>query len=130
MNNRNSILRKLIYAIIVLVLLWVAWDGLNNGIRQIPRIESSGQIAQTVFQVGYGLTALLLLYSTFLAKDWSRVIMFLWILCVTSAMGLAPVVWGGAVWTSGVQIGLIGLIISLVVVCLLKASLNDTNRLK
>lgn len=95
--------RRVVLAIIGLVLLFLAWVGITGGFGQIAESKTPGQIAQTITQFGYGIFALLSLLTTFWARHWNRVMLRMLTISLTLAAGLASVAWGG----SSLLIGLV-----------------------
>ena len=86
----------------VLVLLGLTWLGVSGGLHQLPRSHSPGEWVQSLAQLGYGTLSLLGVLTRFRGRQ-GRVIVWLWLVSMLIAAGLAPVVWGGA----SVGIGLV-----------------------
>jgi hypothetical protein len=114
-------IRRAVLAIVVLLLLWLAWAGLSGGVAQVPQSQTFGQYAQTITQLGFGLCALLLLITTFWAPRWSRLARAGWTASLTLAAGMASVVWGGTSLVIGLVSGGAGLLVALGIAWMLRA---------
>ena len=88
-------------AIILLVAL--CGTGLNSARDAWPSAATTGQRAQSVAQLAYSLAGLLAAVA--LAARWpiARRIFVIFAIAVTFAGALAPVVWGGTAWWTGVR---------------------------
>ena len=115
-------LRRALLAIVGLLLLWLGWTGLTQGINQLPQSQTPGQIAQTITQVAFGLFALLSLVTTFWARRWNTLMLAAWTVSVTLAAGLASVVWGGTSLLVGLLSGAGAFLIGLGIAWLLRVA--------
>ena len=115
-------LRRALLAIVGLLLLWLAWTGLTQGINQLPQSQTPGQIAQTLTQVAFGLFALLSLVTTLWARRWNTLMLAAWTVSVTLAAGLASVVWGGTSLLVGLLSGAGAFVIGLGIAWLLRVA--------
>ena len=115
-------LRRALLAIVGLLLLWLGWTGLTQGINQLPQSQTPGQIAQTLAQVAFGLSALLSLVTTFWARRWNTLMLAAWTVSVTLAAGLASVVWGGTSLLVGLLSGAGAFLIGLGIAWLLRVA--------
>jgi peptidoglycan/LPS O-acetylase OafA/YrhL len=104
----------------MLLLLGLAWSGLDGGPRQWPQAQNPGQRAQTIAQLGYGLLSLLGILVIFRGRRWARHVWVAWAVCVTVAAGLAPVVWGETGWGTGLLAAVAGLLVVVAVIALLR----------
>lgn len=113
----------------ILVLLVLAWFGISGGIHQWPGSESTGQKVQTVFQLLYGVLSLLVIGATFRVGPVARVARWAWVITLTIAGGLAPVVWGGSTWVAGLAAAVAAFGVGLLVLWLLNrgAPASNTN---
>jgi len=102
-------------------LLVLAWFGLQGGIQQWSELQSLGQRIQTAAQLAYGLFALLTVASISRTSTFARVVQVSWLVTITIAAGMAPVVWGGATWGAGLVAGLAALLLALLILWLLMA---------
>jgi hypothetical protein len=98
--------------VVGLLLLWLAWTGLSQGVSQFPQSQTPGQIVQTLTQFAFGLFALLGLLTTFWGRRWNRFMLAGWSASVASAAGLASVVWGGTSLLIGILSGVAALLIA------------------
>ena len=115
-------LRRALLAIVGLLLLWLGWTGLTQGINQLPQSQTPGQIAQTLTQVAFGLFALLSLVTTLWARRWNTLMLAAWTVSVTLAAGLASVVWGGTSLLVGLLSGAGAFLIGLGIAWLLRVA--------
>jgi hypothetical protein len=111
-----------------LLLLWLAWTGLSQGVNQLSQSQTTGQIAQTITQLSFGLFALLSLVTTFWSRRWNPLMLAGWTVSVTLAAGLASVVWGGTSLLVGVLSGAAALLIGLGIAWLLRVGARGLTR--
>lgn len=116
----SPVIRRTLLAMVSLLLLWLAWTGLSQGVNQLSQSETSGQIAQTITQLSFGLFALLSLVTTFWSRRWNPLMLAGWTVSVTLAAGLASVVWGGTSLLIGLLSGAAALLIGLGIAWLLR----------
>jgi len=113
-------MRRILLAVMVVLLLFLAWTGLSGGVRDFPNAENVGQTVQSLAQIAYGLLSLLTVTTVHWVHRWRRVIRGCWAASVTLAAGLATVVWGD----EGVIVGLVSaaaaLLIALAILWLLR----------
>src|SRR5215212_10118440 len=105
--------RRALLVLAVLLLLVLAWLGVQGGIHQWPQPQSPGQRIQTVAQFAYGFFAALTVASVWRSEAFGRVARVSFLVSLSLAGGLAPVVWGGAAWWTGLVAGLATLLIGL-----------------
>jgi len=103
----------------VLLLLALAWLGVKGGIEQWPEAQSLGQKVQRVAQFAYGVLSVLAVASTARTGTFTRVVQTSWLVAITVAGGMAPVVWGDAAWGAGLAAGLAAFVVGLLVLWLL-----------
>jgi hypothetical protein len=118
--NWNLFLRRLAFAFALLVLLALTWAGVSGGLHQIPQSQSSGQKAQSVLQLAYGVLGLSCALTTFWGRRWGPLIQIGWATTVALAAGLASVVWGGTTLGIGLLSGGAALLIAFATVWLLR----------
>ena len=116
----SPVIRRTLLGMVSLLLLWLAWTGLSQGANQLPQSQTTGQIAQTITQLSFGLFALLSLVTTFWSRRWNPLMLAGWTVSVTLAAGLASVVWGGTSLLVGVLSGTAALLIGLGIAWLLR----------
>lgn len=121
-------LRQALLAIGVLVLLWLAWTGLSDGVTQLSQAQTPGQVIQTGTQFAYGLFALLSVVTTFWASRWNPLMLAGWTLSVALAGGLAAVVWGGTSLLTGFVAGGAALLVAVGIAWLLRAGARSLTR--
>lgn len=117
----NIKLRRALLVLAILLLLALTWLGFQGGIQQWPQPQSPGQRAQTIAQFAYGLSALLTVASLWRTGTFERVAKVSFLVSLSVAAGLAPVVWGEAAWWTGVVAALAALLIGLLILWLLSA---------
>jgi hypothetical protein len=117
----NIKVSRALLVLALLMLLILAWLGIRGGIREWPQSESIGQRIQTAAQFAYGLFSLLTAASAWRRGVFEPVVRGFWLVAITVAGGLAPVVWGAAAWWAGLVAGLAALLIGLLILWLLSA---------
>lgn len=104
----------------LLLLAVLAWNGIVEGLQQLPQSENAGQQAQSVAQLAYGLLSAASIITTVRARRWAPPVLSAWAVSVTVAAGLAPVVWGDSGWPAGVSAGGATLLVALGIAWLLR----------
>jgi hypothetical protein len=112
--------RRVLLAVGLLILFGLSWTGVSGGVDQIPESDTPGQQAQTAAQIAYGLLSILTIVTTFRGHRWRRPIRAGWVVAVTVAGGLAPVVWGGSGLGIGLLAGAASLLIALAIIGVLR----------
>lgn len=124
----SPVIRRTLLVMVSLLLLWLAWTGLSQGVNQLSQSQTTGQIAQTITQLSFGLFALLSLVTTFWSRRWNPLMLAGWTVSVTLAAGLASVVWGGTSLLVGVLSGAAALLIGLGIAWLLRVGARGLTR--
>jgi hypothetical protein len=119
--NPSPTVRKVLLGVGLALLLYLTWNGLAGGVRQLSEAHSLGQRLQTGAQIGYGLLSFAAVVSVFWARRWNLAVLACWSVCVTAAAGLAPVAWGGTGLLTGLIAGAATLAIAVLVVWLVRA---------
>jgi hypothetical protein len=104
----TSLLRRVLFVVVALGLLGIAWSGVSAGVNQWNESRTTGQVAQTLTQFAFALFALQSLVTMFRGRRWSRVMGVGLAVSLGLAGGLASVVWGG----TSVPIGIIAALAS------------------
>lgn len=86
--------RRLVLLLAVVLLLAFGWQGITGGVAEIPQSDTPGKLAQSIAQLAYGLSAILL-FTSVRMPGLARYARIGWLVFLTLAGGLAPVVWGG-----------------------------------
>lgn len=120
-NSPGRVVRRGLVAIGVLLLVALAWLGLSGGVRQWPLSQGAGETAQTVAQLAYGLLSVLSILTTRWGRRWAPLVLAGWALSITIAAGLAPVVWGGSGWPSGLLAAAAALLIAVGIIGMLRS---------
>lgn len=89
-----KLVRRGLLACAILSLLWLAWQALSGGFRQIARSRTVGQKVETVTQIECGLLSLLAVLTCFRWRRWAAPVRTLWGISLAAATGLSSLVWG------------------------------------
>ena len=84
---------RILLGIALLLLLVLAWTGVRGGLEQFPGAHTTGQRAQIIAQLAFGVFSLLSIVVLFSAPQWHGVAFGGFVLSLAMAGGLAPVVW-------------------------------------
>ena len=93
-SNHRPAVRHGLLAGAVLFLIWLAWQALAGGFRQLPRSRTAGQKVETLAQVESGLLSLLVALTCFWRRRWAQPVRTLWSVTLAAAAGLSALVWG------------------------------------
>ena len=108
----GPVLRRVLLSIAIVLILALAWTGIDGGVTQFSGARTTGQMTQTVLQLVNGVLALLSIVTAFWAQRWNRLLLVCWTATLAVMAGLASVAWGGTSAligiVSGVAAGLIG----------------------
>ena len=115
----NVKVKRKLLGVAVFLLLALTWLGVKGGIEQWPQSSSLGQMVQSTAQFTYGILSLLAVASAAQTGTFARVVRIVWLAALTTAGGLAPVVWGGAVLGAGLVAGIASFAVGLLVLWLL-----------
>ena len=113
-------LRRILLAVVLLVLVALAWLGLSGGVHDLPQSTTVGEKVQSLTQLLYGAFALLTAVTTFWGRRWARVIRASWIVICAVAGGLASIAWGGTTLAKGLLSGIASAAIAATIVWLLR----------
>lgn len=94
-------MKRFLLAVAIVLLLTLAWTGIQGGVEAWPKAQSSGQKTQSATQLTYGLLSLLVVASATSTNRFSRIVRWAWVAALAVAAGLASVVWGETTWTIG-----------------------------
>lgn len=98
---------------VVLGLIAGIWFGLKEGYDSWSGVSTTGQRIAAGAQLVYGVGAVASLWGLLARARWTPLAFAVFSVAVTITATLAPVVWGGSSWTSGLIAGLSTLIIAL-----------------
>jgi hypothetical protein len=107
-------------AIALVLLLALAWTGISGGFNQLSESHTTGEMAQTITQFAYGLSALLSVVTAFRGRRWAPAIHACWVVSVSLSAGLASVVWGGTPVATGVLSAGAAMLVALAITWLLR----------
>jgi hypothetical protein len=111
---------RVFLAIALLLLLVLAWTGLNGGLSLLQASISRGQQVQAVTQMAFGFFALLSAVTTFWGRRWWPVAVGCFALSLGVAAGVFVVVWNRSTVVVGILTGLGALLIGLAIIWLLR----------
>jgi hypothetical protein len=88
--------------VIAAFLLLLVWLGIGEGIDGLREAEGRWQRIAAATQICYGVASVACLLALFVRPALAATAFTVWALALTATAGLAPVVWGGAPWQTGV----------------------------
>ena len=105
--------RRSRWALSAIALLVFSAVGIWNGWDEWPGAETTEQKLASLTEVGYGVLGLIGALAVYWGWAGTRLVLWIWTLCLGVTAGLAPVVWGGSpLWAgilAGVGAGLVGI---------------------
>lgn len=120
----RPVVRSGLLACSMLFLLWLAWQALAGGLRQLPRSRTAGQKIETVAQLECGLLSLLVMLTCFWRRRWAQPVRTAWSIALATAAGLSPLVWGPPMPFIGVLFVAIALLVSRAILWALRMSMG------
>ena len=102
----GPVLRRVLLGIALVVLLGLAWTGIEGAITQLPGARTAGRRIQTAMQLSYGVLALLSIATAFRGDRWNRLLLVCWTIALALAGGMGATAWGGTSLLTGVVSGL------------------------
>ncbi len=115
----HPVVRRSFAVIAVAALLWLAWEGLRNGVRDWSG-SSAWQRAQLVSQLMYGTFALLAVFTAFKLREFGKYADLGFVVGAVAAAGLAAVVWGEQSILTGVASGVAASVVAGLIVWMLR----------
>lgn len=128
-SRPRGYLKRFLLAVAILLLLTLAWSGIQGGVEQLSQSPTPGQTVQTVAQLAFGLLSLLVGASAFRANRFNRIVRSAWVAAVTIAAALAPVVWGEAPWWTGFFAGVSAYAVALLILWFIRVGTNPMSSL-
>jgi hypothetical protein len=110
----------------VLFLLWLAWQALSGGFRQLHRSRTRGQKIETIVQIVCGISSILVVLTCFRSRSWEPAVRAIWGISLTTAAGLSSIVWGPPMPHIGVLFIAIALLVVQATSWALRAALPAT----
>jgi hypothetical protein len=105
--------RAIVYrSVATMAFLGLATLGANGGLHDIRSAAVPLERAQAVSQLVYALGSLAIPALIWRRSPLLRWILLVWAAAFCTAGTLAPVVWGGALWSSGAAAGLLTLVVA------------------
>jgi hypothetical protein len=120
----RPVVRRGLLVGVLLFLLWLAWQALSGGFRQITRSRTFGQKVETVAQLECGLLSLLVMLTCFWWRRWAALVRALWSISLATAAGLSSLVWGPPMPLIGVLFVAISLFVARAVTWALHTTLS------
>ena len=108
----RTIGRRGLLACTLVFLMWLAWQTLSGGFRQLSRSHTVGQKVETATQLESGLLSLLVVVTCFWRREWAAMIRTTWGIFLATAAGLSSLVWGPAMPLIGVLFAAIALLVA------------------
>jgi hypothetical protein len=96
----------------LLFLIWLAWQTLSGGFRQLARSRTIGQKVETLTQIECGLLSLLVVFTNFWGQRWAQPVQSTWSISLAAAAGLSSLVWGPPMPLIGVLFTATALLVS------------------
>jgi hypothetical protein len=124
MSHRPGFRRGLLVSAI-LFLVWLAWQALSGGFRQLPRSRTVGQKVETAAQLECGLLSLLVALTCFWRRRWAQPMRILWSITLAAAAGLSALVWGPPMPLIGALFAATALLVARAIRSPLRAALAD-----
>lgn len=118
----NSTVHRLFLTVAVLLLLSLAWTGLN-GYSLLAPAQSIGQKVQAFTQMAFGLLALLGVVTTFWGRRWQQLVLPCFAVTLSIASGLFVIVWNRSTVIVGILTGAMALLIAWAIIWLLRKGL-------
>lgn len=110
---------RILLGIALVLLLVLAWTGVRGGLEQFPG-HTTGQRAQTIAQLAFGVFSLLSIVVLSSAPQWHGVAFGGFVLSLAMAGGLAPVVWAHESVGTGLVSGAASLLVGWGIIWLLR----------
>jgi hypothetical protein len=98
----GTVFRGVLLAIAIVLLLVLAWTGINGGIHQLSTTATTGQTIQTALQLLYGALSVLSIVTVYWGRRWNRLVLACWTISLALAGGLGATEWGGATLRIGI----------------------------
>jgi hypothetical protein len=94
------------------ILIWLAWQALSGGFRQLSRSHTVGQKVETAMQLESGVLSLLVVVTCFWQRRWAAMVRTTWGISLATAAGLSSLVWGPVMPIIGILFAAIALLIA------------------
>jgi hypothetical protein len=120
----HPMLRPILAVVAVLLLLALAYTGISGGVQQWNHWSTMQHRIQLGSQIVSGVSALLILITSFRWRRWRRYAELGFVLGGVVATSLAAVVWGGGTILSGVSTGIAALAITGAIVWMVHAGVD------
>jgi hypothetical protein len=118
----QPVVRRILLACITVLVIALAWGALSGGLRQLPRSHTVGQRVETAAQLSCGLLSLLTVVTCFRWRRWDSTIRSAWVISLTTAAGLSPLVWGPPMPLIGLLFALGTLLVALAIIWALRTA--------
>jgi len=115
--------RRLFLAVALLLLLGLAWTGLQNGSSLLAPAQSVGQKVQAFTQMAFGVFGFLGIVTTFQGRRWRPLVLTCFAITLAIASGLFVVVWNRSAVFVGLLTGAMALLVAWAIIWLLRKGL-------
>ena len=116
----NPTFRRVLLAIALLLLLGLAWTGLNGGFKLLTPSHTRGQKVQAITQIAFGFFALVGAVTTFRGRRWRSLALAGFTVSLALAAGLFVVVWNRATAVTALVSAVLALLIAMGIQWLLR----------
>ena len=106
----RPVVRRGLLACSILFLIWLAWQSISGGFRQLHRSHTVGQKIETVTQLECGILSLLVALTCFWHRQWAPLVRILWGISLATSAGLSSLVWRPSMPFIGVLFAAIALL--------------------
>ena len=94
--TRRVTARRLLLAVITLLLAAIAWGALYGALRQATLAQTAGQRVETVVQAMCGCLSVLTALTCYWQRPWANKVRVAWAASLVVGAGLSGLVWGPA----------------------------------
>lgn len=123
--SHQPAVRRGLLACALLFLIWLAWQALSGGFRQLSRSRTIGQKVETLTQIEGGLLSLLVVLTCFWRRHWAQTVRTLWSITLAAAAGLSALVWGPPMPLVAVLFTTLAFLVSRAVIWALRTGLEE-----
>lgn len=124
MQGRSSVVQRIVLVCTVLFLIVLAWAALLGGLRQLPRLATTGQRVETVVQLACGVLSLMVVLTSFRLTRWAAPVRTAWAVSLVVVAGLSSLVWGPPMPLVGLVFAVVALLVAVTVIHALRSALN------
>ena len=89
------------HVVSLVMLILLSSVGFQGALGDVRSAETLGQQAHTAIQLAAAVAGMVAAVGLWAQRRWVRLPLLMWALLITLSGGLAPVIWGGAGWGTG-----------------------------